>query len=58
MLREKTYAVQLKDTTNCLIFDDGAYRRDQKPMNARIKQFCGPVSTYLLLDVNHVVSYI
>lgn len=41
VLREKGYIAQVKDSKNCVIFDDGAYKRDQKPMNARIQQFCG-----------------
>jgi hypothetical protein len=34
----------VKDSKNCLIFDEDALKKDAKPMNKAIQQFCGPVS--------------
>jgi hypothetical protein len=50
VLRESGYVAQVKDSKNCLIFDEGAFKNDAKPMNNAIKQFCGPVSEILMQE--------
>eukprot|EP00804_Cyclotella_cryptica_P030282 CCRYP_019226-RC/>CCRYP_019226-RC protein AED:0.25 eAED:0.25 QI:120/1/1/1/0.76/0.66/18/2265/1695 len=41
VLREKAYVAQIKDSKNCLIFDEGAYLRNQSPLTPSIREFCG-----------------
>ena len=44
VLRETAYVAQVKDSKNCLIFDEGAYTKNQSPLTDAIREFCGKVS--------------